>query len=225
MEFKLVSHKLCPYAQRNIIVMLEKNLSFNTLYIELDKKPKWFDGMSPTGKVPVLQIGNDVLFESAVINEYLDETHNTPSMQPTDPMQRAYNRAWTEYSSKILTELYKLILSKDESEFQDNLTTLTTSFKILEQNIKHKPFFNGNTFSLVDAAYAPVFTRLKVLNAITTLNLYPARSRIATWESNLLARNSVKQSMVPDFADLLGQRIKNSDSHLAGLAAQKNSRG
>jgi glutathione S-transferase len=79
-KLTLVSHYLCPYVQRASIVLSEKGVAFERHYIDLAAKPDWFLRISPLGKVPLLavpQAGLDdaILFESAVICEYLEETH------------------------------------------------------------------------------------------------------------------------------------------------------
>ncbi len=73
-KLKLISHKLCPYVQRAVISLTEKGVPFQRIDIDLDNKPEWFLKISPLGKVPVLQVGDKVVFESAVILEYLEET-------------------------------------------------------------------------------------------------------------------------------------------------------
>ncbi|HEY9734725.1 MAG TPA: glutathione S-transferase N-terminal domain-containing protein, partial [Trichocoleus sp.] len=64
---KLISHKLCPYVQRSIITLIEKQIPHERAYIDLAHKPDWFLQRSPLGKVPILLVGEEVLFESAVI--------------------------------------------------------------------------------------------------------------------------------------------------------------
>lgn len=66
----LISFKLCPYVQRSVINLLEKKVDYEIKYIDLANKPEWFLKISPFRRVPVLVVGEDVLFESAVINEY-----------------------------------------------------------------------------------------------------------------------------------------------------------
>ena len=97
----LISHNLCPYVQRTRIVPDEKSIPHVRRYIDLADKPDWFREISPLGKVPLLQIAGAVIFESAVIFEYLDEV--TPgSLHPDDPLQKAHHRAWIEFASTIL---------------------------------------------------------------------------------------------------------------------------
>jgi len=96
-KYLLVSFKTCPWVQRAAIVLREKNIPFEFRHIEPDNRPDWFLAISPHKKVPVLRIDETVsLFESSAIAEYLDETI-APRLHPEDPVQRAVNRAWTDY--------------------------------------------------------------------------------------------------------------------------------
>ena len=108
--YELVSHHLCPYVQRAAIVLTEKGVSFKRTLIDLDNKPDWFKAISPLGKVPLLKVTLDdgetvVLFESAVICEYLEETLPNP-LHPADPLTRAQHRGWMEFGSAILADIW-----------------------------------------------------------------------------------------------------------------------
>src|SRR3989337_1446247 len=100
-HLRLISHKLCPYVQRAVIVATEKGIEFERVDIDLADKPDWFLAISPTGKVPLLEVtetdgSKHVLFESAVIAEYLDEIGGGERLLPADPLLRARERAWVE---------------------------------------------------------------------------------------------------------------------------------
>ena len=82
-QLKLVSHHLCPYVQRAVITLAEKGVAHERVYVDLADKPQWFRAISPLGKVPLLVVGDDVLFESAVICEYLDDTVG-PRLHPEE---------------------------------------------------------------------------------------------------------------------------------------------
>src|SRR5262252_630081 len=64
-KLTLVSHDLCPYVQRAVIALAEKGVRFERVYIDLAAKPDWFRAISPLGKVPLLRVGADVIFQSA----------------------------------------------------------------------------------------------------------------------------------------------------------------
>ena len=97
-KLTLISHHLCPYVQRAAIALAEKGVPFERINIDLADKPDWFLELSPLGKVPVLKVGDRVIFESAVILEYLEETQPNP-LHPADPLARAEHRAWIEFGS------------------------------------------------------------------------------------------------------------------------------
>ena len=92
---ELVSHALCPYVQRAAISLAEKGLPFTRTDIDLANRPEWFRRLSPLGKVPLLRVGDAVLFESAAILEYLEDTQ-APALHPADALQRARHRAWAQ---------------------------------------------------------------------------------------------------------------------------------
>ena len=92
-KFTLVSSPLCPDVQRAAIALNENGAPFELITIDLDNKPVWFDVISPLGKTPVLIIddnvnGREVIFESAVILDYLEETLPR-RLHPTDPLQES----------------------------------------------------------------------------------------------------------------------------------------
>jgi len=100
-NYELVSFKICPFVQRARITLLHKRVPHTVTNIELKEPPTWFPAISPLGKVPLLRVdGGTVLFESAVINEFIDET-TTPPLHPADPLARAQNRAWIAYASEL----------------------------------------------------------------------------------------------------------------------------
>jgi len=82
---ELISSSTCPFAQRSRMVLLTKGVSFAFTEISLDDKPDWFLNISPYAKVPVLRHRESVLYESSVINEYLEEVFPDPPLLPQDP--------------------------------------------------------------------------------------------------------------------------------------------
>ncbi|MES9918471.1 MAG: glutathione S-transferase N-terminal domain-containing protein, partial [Candidatus Thiodiazotropha sp. 4PDIV1] len=83
LKIKLVSFVLCPFVQRSVILLREKQIDFDLEYISLDEPPEWFLRLSPTGKVPLMLVNDSVLFESSVILDFLDESFS-PRLHPVD---------------------------------------------------------------------------------------------------------------------------------------------
>lgn len=213
MQLELVSFKLCPFVQRSVITLLEKGHDFQISYINLDAPPQWFKDISPLCKVPVLKVEGNVLFESAVINEYIDEI-TPPSLHPVDPLIKAKNRAWIEFGSELLMTQFRFITAQDKNSHQTNLKELQEKLQRLETVLNGGSFFNGEQFSLVDTAYAPLFMRLALLKQWTKIDFYDNLPKIQHWSDALLAKESVKNSVVRDFADLFEMRLTNAGSYI-----------
>jgi glutathione S-transferase len=115
MKLELVSHTLCPYVHRAAAMMHEKGVPFERRYIDLKAKPDWFLAISPRGKVPVLLVDGQPLFESQAIIEFIDETH-PPSLLGSDPFDRARQRAWVEVANDLSNAQYRLFIAPSPEE-------------------------------------------------------------------------------------------------------------
>jgi glutathione S-transferase len=194
---ELISFDLCPFVQRSVITLLEKGVDYDITYIDLANKPEWFLEISPLGKVPVLKVGKDVLFESAVINEYLDEI-NPPSLHPADPLEKAKNRAWIEVGANQLMHSFRMMVAETRVDYETYRQAMIDGFRSVEKQVQG-PLFNGETFSLVDAAWAPLFSRLLIVEKIFGEDYFPGYPKIRAWAEQLVARDSVKNSVPADF--------------------------
>lgn len=219
-RLRLISHKLCPYVQRAVIVAKEKGIEYERVDIDLANKPEWFLAISPTGKVPVLEVTHDdgmqdVLFESAVIAEYLDEI-SEDRLLPADPLVRARERAWVEFASASLGDVYQLYVAQDRAQFEKALASVDNKLAQVETELGGT-YFAGGHFGLVDAAFAPVFRYFDVFERRAELNLLERRPKLRAWANVLLKRPSVIDAVPGDYSDLLVDFIRAKNSHLAGL--------
>ncbi len=198
---ELFSSKLCPYVQRSVITLREKGVDFDLNYINLRDKPDWFLAISPLGKVPVLKMDDQIIFESAVINEYLDETHK-PHFMSDNPSARARDRMWIAFCSALQQALTPVVAAQTKLEFTERKQLLHDKLSQVEKAIEHGPFFNGDRFSLVDTTFAPFFMRLRLLEDHYKLDLIEDLPKVKTLCKRILAKDSVKQSVVPEFPQL-----------------------
>ena len=213
---KLVSHKLCPYVQRAVITLHEKQIPHEREYVDLSNKPDWFLAISPLGKVPLLLVGEEVLFESAVICEYLDEI--TPgSLQPNDPLLKAKHRAWIEFGSSILNAIAGFYSAKDETTFAAKQLELSQKFQTLEEQLQESLFFSGDRFSLVDAVYGPIFRYFVVFEQYKDFGFFTDTPKVVRWREALLARQSVIEAVLPAYPQLLHEFLLKRDSHLTQI--------
>jgi len=213
---KLISHKLCPYVQRAVISLTEKGVPFERIDIDLDNKPEWFLKISPLGKVPVLQVGDRVVFESAVILEYLEETQPKP-LHPEDPLTRAEHRAWMEFGSAVLGDIWGLETVTDEAAFNVKVKQATEKFARLEARLVAAPWFDGESFSLVDAVFAPVFRYFDTIDQIGDFRILANKPKIARWRKSLRERPSVRDAVSPEYSALLRAFMKKHKSYLSQL--------
>ena len=215
-KLKLISHKLCPYVQRAVISLTEKGVPFERIDIDLDNKPEWFLKISPLGKVPVLQVGDKGVFESAVILEYLEETQPKP-LHPQDPLTRAEHRAWMEFGSAVLGDIWGLETVTDEVAFNVKVKQATEKFARLEARLVAAPWFDGESFSLVDAVFAPVFRYFDTIDEIGDFGILADKPKIARWRRSLRERPSVRDAVSPDYSALLRAFMKKHKSYLSQL--------
>jgi len=201
-KLKLISFVLCPFVQRAVIVLRHKGVEFDIEYIDIANKPQWYLDNVPTGKVPALFVGDDVLFESAIINEFLDET-TPPPLLATDPWARAQQRAWINYSDQLLMGQYKMMTAQNEDEFKERKEKLIATALPLAEQVKG-PYFSGDAFSLVDAAVAPFLMRLALVSSVRDelLSRVPEASAFADWMARLLSLDTIKGSVKPEFQEL-----------------------
>lgn len=198
-NLRLISFKLCPFVQRSVIVLKEKDIPFTIEYIDLANKPDWFLQLSPTGKVPLLQVDGHVLFESAVIMEYLDET-NLPTMHPADPFEKAQHRAWIEFGSSLLALQYQMVHATQQKDFDEKFTALHKGLARIEADIVG-PWWRGDRFQLIDAAIAPLLTRLDYLSDVLPADLFAAMPKLQAYSQRIVSRASVRESVLPEVRD------------------------
>jgi glutathione S-transferase len=207
---RLVSHVLCPYVQRAAIVLREKGVPFTRIDVDLAHKPAWFLAISPLGKTPLLLVdeteatpGARPLFESAVICEYLDETA-LPRLHPAAPLERARHRAWMEFGSAVLNDIWAFYTAADAAAHAAARERLAARFVTLEAALNAQgPWFAGESFSMVDAVFAPVFRYFDAFERLGEPGFFGATPRIARWRAALAARPSVQEAVAADFPQRL----------------------
>lgn len=220
-DLVLVSHPLCPYVQRAAIALAEKRVAHRRVMVDLSEKPDWFRRISPLGRVPLLVAGpaQAVIFESAAILEYLEETTPTP-LHPADPVERARHRGWIEYGSTILNRIATYYSARDAPALADARDALRTLFERLEPAVSAAPWFAGGRFALVDAVFGPVFRYFDLFDQVELHGILDDLPRIAAWRSALAERPSVRGAVAADYPQRLARFVANRGGALgARLAA------
>jgi glutathione S-transferase len=221
MQLTLISHLLCPYVQRAAIVLAEKNAAYTRRYVDLSAKPDWFLAVSPLGKTPVLLVGDEPVFDSAVICEYLDEP-GMPRLHPQDALLRARHRAWMEFGSSVLNVIAGFYTAPNAGVLQVRRAELQTRFAQLEDVLPAGgPYFAGEQFGLVDAVFGPVFRYFDVFERLGEAGFFESTPKVRAWRRALAQRPSVRQAASPEYPQLLQRFLLERGSELSRRIAAR----
>lgn len=204
-----------------MIVLRAKSVDFEVTYINLREKPDWFLKISPHGKVPVLVVDEQPLFESNAIAEYLDEVI-APRLHPEDAIQRARHRAWTDFVPEFARGLSGIYYTKTPEELQKGLEAAPQRVAKLEEAIAKErgnsgPYFSGDKLCLVDAAYAPFLQRFAFVEAKLQTGLLKDFPLVQAWSDALLSNDGVTGSVAPSFPDEFVASLKRREFHVGTL--------
>jgi len=191
----------------------------------------------------VLLVGNTAIFESAVILEYLEETQPNP-LHPADPLARAEHRAWIEFGSAILNDIWGLYSAPDQMAFDARAAALRTKVQRVDARLarfqakwapvrrpenaptQEGPWFDGERFHLVDAVFGPVFRYFDAFDRIGDFGILTNLPQVAAWRAALAARPSVRGAVSSDYPALLSEFYRSRGSHLSrlmeGLSARQS---
>lgn len=217
MTLQLHFSKRSTFSQRTRVVLLEKNIDFTPVEIDLSDKPADFLNFSRYGKVPAIKHGDLALYESAIINEYLDEVFPEPPLLPSDPGKKAIARIWIDYANtRFVPAFSKLLRGKDVEEQKQGHREFIEALLYIEQEGLGKlsggdAYWLGDTLSLVDISFYPWFERLPLLDHYRKFELPAETPRLQQWWENLRQRPSIQQVAnsleyyIESFSKILGE--------------------
>jgi len=161
---RLYCMRFCPYAQRTRLVLEHKQLPYEVVNIDLGNKPGWFFEKNPEGKVPVLEKGSQIVWESTATSDWLDDAYPSPRLTPSDPYTKARDRMMLEYFSNITSAFY-VKLRKPET-LEEGIQLLHKHYAFYEKELARRangPFFGGEQAAMIDLMMWPHFERLPAL--------------------------------------------------------------
>ncbi|XP_048060845.1 glutathione S-transferase omega-1-like isoform X2 [Megalobrama amblycephala] len=185
-HIRLYSMRFCPFAQRTRLVLNAKGIKHDIINISLKNKPDWFLEKNPLGLVPTLETqSGQVIYESPITCDYLDEVYPQKKLLPSDPFERAQQKMLLEYFSKVIANFYKISRAKGEDvsafeeEFKEKLSQLN------ETLVKKKTkFFGGDSITMIDYMMWPWFE--------SSLDSTP---QLKKWTEHMLEDPTVKATM------------------------------
>ena len=189
----LYSGTTCPFSQRCRIVLYEKGMDFQIIDVDLMNKPEDLAVMNPYNRVPVLVERDLILYESNIINEYIDERFPHPQLMPADPVMRARARL---FLFRFEQELFSHVLTLENGPTRN---IEKARVYIRENLIQIAPIFSkqkymlGDEFSMLDVAIAPLLWRLECYE----IQLPKQAAPLLKYAERLFGRQPFIDSMTP----------------------------
>ena len=180
-----------PFSHRTRIVLFEKDVECHIEFIDPNNKPRELAELNPYNQVPVMVDRDLVLYESLIINEYLDERLPHPPLMPVDPVNRAKARLMLFRFDRDWYSLFPVIEGSDKKAATKARNIIRDGLTVISPVFKHQDFFLGDELSLVDCSLAPVLWRLQYFNIILPRQAKP----ILDYGERLFARKSFQLSL------------------------------
>ncbi|XP_016149708.1 glutathione S-transferase omega-1-like isoform X2 [Sinocyclocheilus grahami] len=164
---RLYSMRFCPFAQRARLVLTAKGVKHEIININLKDKPDWFLEKNPSGTVPVLETSSgQVIYESPITCEYLDEAYPEKKLLPSDPLERAQQRMLLDHYSKVIPYFYKISMGKKRGEDVSAAEVeFTEKVSQLHEYLAKKKtkYFGGDSITMIDYLIWPWFERAEMM--------------------------------------------------------------
>ena len=183
------------------IALLEKGLEFERISIDLSKReqknPEYLK-VHPFGQIPALDDEGFIVYDSTIINEYLEDEYPYPALMPNDSEGRARARLledfrdthFNPYFVQIIYELRKPEGERDLTRIDNAKSEILKAFDRIEMELDGKEFLAG-TFSLADIAFMSNFDLLDRFGIAVDASKYP---KTVAWIARLKARPSFAAS-------------------------------
>ena len=196
---QLYSFELCPFAHRVRLALTEKGVAAEPIEIDLKNKPASFVRTSPYGRVPLLLNGEVKLWESAVINEYLDELFPDPPLMPASLADRALARIWVKFADeRLYSATHSFIFTREKEARRKLAAEMLDSVWFLENEVMAKrprrgPYVFGDRFTLTDIALCPWFEQAGALEQLSEFRLPLGCVGLSEWCRAISGRKAVQQ--------------------------------
>lgn len=129
--------------------------------VDLFNKPEDISIMNPYGQVPVLVERDLILYESNIINEYIDERFPHPQLMPADPVQRARARLMLLNFERELFVHVETLEKQDTKKIDKARAAIRDSLSQLAPVVAKSKYMFGEEFSMIDVALVPLLWRLE----------------------------------------------------------------
>lgn len=190
----LYSGTTCPFSHRCRFVLFEKGMDFEIRDVDLYNKPEDIGVMNPYGQVPILVERDLILYESNIINEYIDERFPHPQLMPADPVMRARARLFLfRFEQELFVHVRQLEQSQGGKAGERAREAIRDSLTQIAPIFTKQKFILGDEFSMIDVAIAPLMWRLEHYN----IDLGKAAAPILKYSERIFSRQAFIDSLTP----------------------------
>jgi glutathione S-transferase len=217
---ELIVFDFCPYCQRVRIVLEHSGLPHKLTRLEPANIPAWFNEVSPLGKVPLLRVVGESIFESSVIVELADQLSGA-NLLPREIVARGWAKAWFEFAATCQMNFTAMLRAESARAFTSAKGELRRNLAHVEEVLDPVgPYFLGKRFSLVDAAYAPLLARMRYLDERVPCQP-ETLPRVRRWTEVLAALPAVDRSVDGDLPGVFRQMVAHLglNGHVANCLA------
>jgi glutathione S-transferase len=197
-QLQFYSADVCPFAYRVRLALHEKGVPHELISVDLENIPDWYYEISPTGRAPLLRLGEQSIWESTVINEFLEDAYPEHPLLPKDPVARAHARIWIEYCNNTFQPSFcGLVFELDETKHEGIRQALRSSLKEIEAGLAETapgPYWLGEELTLVDLTFYPFFEQAQVLAEYRDFTMPQDHANLNRWLAAMRSRTSVQDS-------------------------------
>ena len=193
----LYDHPDCPFGMKVRIVLAEKEWDYDLVTVDMGagqhRQPEFLK-LNPFGQVPVLVDEECIVYDSTVINEYLEDEYPEPALRPSDSDLRARVRLLEDYADTSFTlpvmaierEMSKGVLDRDDAILTRAKSIVTKGLEMLNGQLGGKEYLAGE-LSLADISFAPALMSLDRIG----VPVDPALGNARAWIGRLASRASI----------------------------------
>lgn len=221
-NFKLYTSPLSPYGHRVEMCLLEKNISFERIYVDLGNKPDWFIQLSPLGKAPILQIENQVLFDSIAICEYLEETFKEVALHPVDPIQKAINRGWMDFSNGLVSSIFQLASTQNIESFEAKILEIKDKINHFDNNLPTTKFFNGDNISIIDICMVSAIIPFTFIESEFAIDINDNEGVFFDYCNNLMNIENLNKIIPENYEEIFRGYLTKRNSYLLQLKSNNS---
>ncbi len=187
----LYSSPECPFSHQTRIVLAEKQIEARVIDVVDGQWPEDIAAANPYGMPPVLVDGDLILYDSHIINSYLDERFPSPRLLPAEPAQRAKMRLMLHRMERDWYAKWNTLIGLEKGKIKQARQYLAEDLTVLAPLFADSPYFLSSQFSLLDCSLAPLLWRLPMLQ----IKLPVKAKAVEAYAQYIFSRDSFQASL------------------------------